>query len=107
VFLFVNARRMIFVGLLGKNDPLPKDLSLAEFKYFSNSVKTILRTCFLFFLLSSLFSLLLLPIIMPNNTYIGAIDQGTTTTRFLVFNDKGRLITSHQLDYEQIYPKPG
>ncbi|SAL95241.1 hypothetical protein [Absidia glauca] len=44
---------------------------------------------------------------MPNNTYIGAIDQGTTTTRFLVFNDKGRLITSHQLDYEQIYPKPG
>ncbi|ORZ08589.1 hypothetical protein BCR42DRAFT_335334, partial [Absidia repens] len=44
---------------------------------------------------------------MPNNTYIGAIDQGTTTTRFHVFNDKGKLITSHQLDYEQIYPKSG
>ncbi|KAI8093665.1 glycerol kinase [Halteromyces radiatus] len=44
---------------------------------------------------------------MPNNTYIGAIDQGTSTTRFLIFNDKGRLITFHQLEFEQICPKPG
>ncbi|KAI8065166.1 hypothetical protein BC940DRAFT_259495 [Gongronella butleri] len=43
---------------------------------------------------------------MPN-TYIGAIDQGTTSTRFLIFNDKGRLVTSHQLEFEQNTPRPG
>ncbi|ORX55660.1 glycerol kinase [Hesseltinella vesiculosa] len=43
---------------------------------------------------------------MPN-TYIGAIDQGTTSTRFLLFNDKGRLVTSHQLEFPQKTPCPG
>jgi glycerol kinase len=38
---------------------------------------------------------------------IGAIDQGTTSTRFVVFNDKGTLITFHQVELEQNYPQPG
>jgi glycerol kinase len=40
-------------------------------------------------------------------TYIGAIDQGTTSTRFIVFDRTGRIVSSAQKEHEQIYPKPG
>lgn len=36
-----------------------------------------------------------------------AIDQGTTSTRFMVFNHSGQVIASAQKEHEQIYPKPG
>ncbi len=39
--------------------------------------------------------------------YIGAIDQGTTSTRFIVFDLLGNIIESHQTEFDQIYPKPG
>ena len=39
--------------------------------------------------------------------YIGAIDQGTTSTRFIVFDRSGRVISSAQKEHEQIYPHPG
>ena len=39
--------------------------------------------------------------------YIGAIDQGTTSTRFIVFNRSGRTVAVSQKEHEQIYPKPG
>ncbi len=39
--------------------------------------------------------------------YIAAIDQGTTSTRFMIFNHGGEVITSHQIEHEQIYPLPG
>lgn len=39
--------------------------------------------------------------------YIGAIDQGTTSTRFFIFDQAGNHVTSHQLEFEQIYPRPG
>jgi glycerol kinase len=39
--------------------------------------------------------------------YIGAIDQGTTSTRFIVFDRSGRIVTTAQKEHEQIYPKPG
>jgi glycerol kinase len=39
--------------------------------------------------------------------YIGAIDQGTTSTRFMVFDHGGEIVTSAQKEHEQIYPKPG
>ena len=39
--------------------------------------------------------------------YIGAIDQGTTSTRFIVFNKSGRIIATAQEEHKQIYPKPG
>ena len=42
---------------------------------------------------------------MPS--YIGAIDQGTTSTRFIVFDRSGRVISSAQNEHEQIYPNPG
>jgi glycerol kinase len=39
--------------------------------------------------------------------YLGALDQGTTSTRFIVFDRAGRIISSAQKEHEQIYPKPG
>jgi len=39
--------------------------------------------------------------------YIGAIDQGTTSTRFMIFDHAGGVISLHQLEHQQIYPQPG
>jgi len=39
--------------------------------------------------------------------YIGAIDQGTTSTRFIVFDRSGRIVSVAQHEHEQIYPQPG
>lgn len=39
--------------------------------------------------------------------YIGAIDQGTTSTRFIVFDRTGNVVSVAQKEHEQIYPKPG
>ena len=39
--------------------------------------------------------------------YIGAIDQGTTSTRFIVFDRDGQIVTSDQREHEQITPKAG
>jgi glycerol kinase len=39
--------------------------------------------------------------------YVGAVDQGTTSTRFMVFDKGGNEISRHQLEHEQIMPKPG
>jgi glycerol kinase len=39
--------------------------------------------------------------------YIGAIDQGTTSTRFIVFDRSGRVVSMAQKEHEQIYSKPG
>ena len=39
--------------------------------------------------------------------YVGAIDQGTTSSRFIVFDEAGAIVTVGQKEHEQIYPKPG
>ena len=39
--------------------------------------------------------------------YLGAIDQGTTSTRFMVFDRAGRVTAQAQREHEQIYPRPG
>jgi glycerol kinase len=39
--------------------------------------------------------------------YIGAIDQGTTSTRFFLLDREGRIAASSQVEHRQIYPKPG
>jgi glycerol kinase len=39
--------------------------------------------------------------------YIGAIDQGTTSTRFMVFDKDGDIVTVDQREHEQINPKAG
>jgi glycerol kinase len=39
--------------------------------------------------------------------YVGAIDQGTTSTRFIVFNRDGRVVAVDQREHEQITPRAG
>ena len=40
-------------------------------------------------------------------SYVGAIDQGTTGTRFMLFDREGRVVSSAYERHEQHYPKPG
>src|SRR5258708_19911 len=42
---------------------------------------------------------------MPN--YIGAIDQGTSSTRFIVFDREGGILTCAQQEHRQFFPRPG
>jgi glycerol kinase len=39
--------------------------------------------------------------------YVGALDQGTTSTRFMIFDHSGQVVGIDQKEHEQIYPKPG
>src|SRR3989337_1769473 len=39
--------------------------------------------------------------------YVAAIDQGTTSTRCMIFDHGGNEVTRHQLEHEQIMPQPG
>jgi glycerol kinase len=39
--------------------------------------------------------------------YVASIDQGTTSTRCMIFTHDGQPVGQHQLEHEQIYPKPG
>ncbi len=39
--------------------------------------------------------------------YIGAIDQGTTSTRFIIFDSEGMIVSISQKEHRQIYPRPG
>ena len=38
--------------------------------------------------------------------YFGAIDQGTTSTRFAIFDSEENQVAIHQIEIEQIYPAP-
>jgi glycerol kinase len=39
--------------------------------------------------------------------YIGAIDQGTSSTRFMVFDRSGKIAASAQKEHAQLFPQPG
>ena len=39
--------------------------------------------------------------------YVGAIDQGTTSTRFIIFDHASNPVASAQTEHEQIFPQPG
>ncbi len=40
-------------------------------------------------------------------SYVGAIDQGTTSSRFILFNRSGRIVAVAQREHAQICPRPG
>jgi glycerol kinase len=42
-----------------------------------------------------------------SNQFILALDQGTTSSRAILFNKKGEIVASSQKEFTQIYPKPG
>ncbi|MGA1705922.1 MAG: glycerol kinase GlpK [Candidatus Nanopelagicaceae bacterium] len=39
--------------------------------------------------------------------YIGSLDQGTSSTRFMIFDETGALVSQHQLEHRQILPAAG
>lgn len=42
-----------------------------------------------------------------DDVFVGSIDQGTTSTRFLIFDKHGEPVAIHQEEFSQIYPNPG
>lgn len=42
-----------------------------------------------------------------NETYILALDQGTTSSRAILFNHEGNIVETAQKEFEQFFPKPG
>ena len=41
------------------------------------------------------------------NKYILAIDQGTTSSRVIIFDEEGLIVSFHQKEFKQYFPKPG
>jgi glycerol kinase len=39
--------------------------------------------------------------------FVGSIDQGTTSTRFILFDGHGEPVASHQMAFENKFPHPG
>jgi glycerol kinase len=39
--------------------------------------------------------------------YVGAIDQGTTSTRFMIFDQAGTVVAADRQEHAQIFPRPG
>lgn len=44
---------------------------------------------------------------MTMQEFVGAIDQGTTSSRFILFDKQGQIKFSHQVEFTQYYPRPG
>ncbi len=44
---------------------------------------------------------------MADGQFVGAIDQGTTSTRFMIFDRSGREVARHQVEHRQILPRAG
>lgn len=44
---------------------------------------------------------------LPVPRFVGAIDQGTTSSRFLIFDQHGAVVARSQLEFQQYYPEPG
>jgi hypothetical protein len=42
-----------------------------------------------------------------DEVFVGSIDQGTTSSRFLIFDKAGEPVAVHQEEFTQIYPNPG
>ncbi|KMU87553.1 glycerol kinase 3 [Coccidioides immitis H538.4] len=43
----------------------------------------------------------------PQRRFVGAIDQGTTSTRFIIFDDQGNLVASYQTELSRLHKYPG
>jgi len=39
--------------------------------------------------------------------YIGSLDQGTSSTRFMIFDHGGKVVGQHQVEHRQILPQAG
>ena len=44
---------------------------------------------------------------LPHVRYIGSLDQGTSSTRFMIFDHGGKVVGQHQIEHRQILPQAG
>lgn len=44
---------------------------------------------------------------MADQVFIAALDQGTTSSRCLIFNKDGQPVAQYQEEFTQIHPHPG
>lgn len=44
---------------------------------------------------------------LKQGEFVGALDCGTTSVRFIVFDSFGNIVAEHQLEFTQYYPHPG
>lgn len=44
---------------------------------------------------------------VPPGGWVGAIDQGTTSTRFFLYDEKLNVVGAHQMEFTQIHPQAG
>ncbi|KAM7207501.1 glycerol kinase [Naviculisporaceae sp. PSN 640] len=44
---------------------------------------------------------------LKRHWYVGSIDQGTTSSRFIIFDGEGNVVVKHQIEFENLYPKSG
>lgn len=44
---------------------------------------------------------------MAEKKYVGSIDQGTTSSRFILFDKGGQIVASHQVEHTQYFPQAG
>ncbi|KAL8122147.1 hypothetical protein AgCh_018766 [Apium graveolens] len=42
-----------------------------------------------------------------SNVFIGSLDQGTTSTRFIIYDHNAKVVGSHQVEFTQFYPEAG
>lgn len=45
--------------------------------------------------------------LLQSGKFVGAIDNGTTSSRFLIFDSNGEPVAQHQIEFKQIYPHSG
>jgi glycerol kinase len=45
--------------------------------------------------------------LQSDKKFVGAIDNGTTSSRFLIFDSNGEPVAQHQIEFKQIYPHSG
>lgn len=39
--------------------------------------------------------------------FVGSVDQGTTSSRFIIFNSQADVVASHQIEFANYYPESG
>ncbi|PIL25251.1 hypothetical protein GSI_13140 [Ganoderma sinense ZZ0214-1] len=44
---------------------------------------------------------------LKQGEFVGSLDCGTTSTRFLIFDKHADIVAQHQIEYPQYYPEPG
>lgn len=43
----------------------------------------------------------------PDEWFIGAVDQGTTSSRFIIFSSQADIVAQHQIEFDNHYPESG